>query len=114
MNVEPKLELTTFATDPEGYAREIDKIKELTAVCEQPHFEPYQVLDRYLGTCGFISGLLKNFDTDEAWLSTREQTESVRMMRGSIASTRESVLRAVAAVECRLISAGALGQPGCA
>jgi hypothetical protein len=109
-HIEPKLELAGVVTDP----REIEKLKELTTACEREHFQPLEVLQKYLQVSGFISRMNKNFDTDERWLSGLEQTVSVQVILGSIRSTRESMWRAVTAVECRLIHAGVLHMPGLA
>jgi hypothetical protein len=100
-----------FATDLDAATSELDKLRELATACEQKQ-NAFNILKVYLEACDTFSRMHKGFTTDEAWLSTRPQTPNVQMILGMMQSTRESMMRSIAAVECRLIAAGVLGYPG--
>jgi hypothetical protein len=103
-----KLELADFATQ----TRSIELLQALTAACERTPFNAYSVREKYLQSCDFISMLLQNCDHDEKMLVGLDRTESVESMLRTVQEARQAIWRAVTAVECRLITSGALSQPG--
>jgi hypothetical protein len=107
-HVEFKLALADYATQNGCIAR----LQALTAACERQPFDAYAVREKYLENCDFIRQLLQNCDHDQEWLSGVEQTESVQACMRTVLEARQSIWRAVTAVECRLVAAGVLGYPG--
>jgi hypothetical protein len=110
-NPEPRLNLADFATDLDAIPSELDKLKRLATACEQQR-DAVEILKRYLEACDLFSRMHENFTTDETWLAGLEQAASIQVIRGTLGETRESMLRSIAAVECRLVAAGALAYPG--
>jgi hypothetical protein len=110
MNTELRPELTDLALA--HCVQEIGKLQELAVVCcEREHFQAMEILKRYLDVSNFITDLHRSFDVDETWLMSLEQSPTVTTLLDTIRSTRQSLWQMTAAIECRLISAGALHMP---